>query len=184
MLQPSMIRNCRFDEAGQIIILEDTRQQSGKHDNIHKWCAENGITLMRTKLLCGDYTLPADQSICIDTKYGLQEVYSDLIGKDHARFVRELDAAKACGITLVILVEERGIHSLQDVQNWMNPRLTKWNRTPKAMRHPRPPVASDQLMKIMESVSEKHGCDWQFCTRSQTGQRIYEILMGRERNDG
>lgn len=170
--------NCRFEKPEPIIILEDTRQQTGKHDNVHKWCAAHGIRLMRTKLLCGDYTLPADQSICIDTKYGLSEVYSDLIGKDHQRFVRELDAARACGIRLVILVEERGISSLQDVQHWTNPRFAKWQRTPKAMRSPKPPVPSDQLMRIMESVSWKHGCEWQFCAKSQTGKRIYEILTG------
>lgn len=179
-----MIRNCHFDEAEPIIILEDTRQQTGKHDHIHKWCAKHGIQLMRTKLLCGDYTLPADQSVCIDTKYGLQEVYADLIGKDHARFVRELDAAKACGIKLVILVEERGIHSLEDVQHWENPRITKWKRTPKAMRHPRPPVSSEQLMKTMQTASTRHGCEWQFCARSQTAQRIYDILLGGEKHDG
>lgn len=149
----------------------------------------HGVKLRRSKLFCGDYTLPADQHICIDTKYGLQEVYGDLIGHDHARFIRELDNAKDCGITLVILVEERGIRTLRDVARWENPRRTQYFHTPKLMRPSKPPIPSEQLMKVMQTVSEKHGCIWKFCKKSETGKRICDILQGREpleaqRNDG
>ena len=181
--------SCRFNISYPGTILEDTRQQAGKHRNIHTWMKAHGITLTRTKLFCGDYTLPANQSICIDTKYGLQEVYGDLIGKDHDRFVRELDAAKRCGITLVILVEERGVRTLRDVARWENPRRTQYFHTPKLMRPSKPPIPSEQLMKVMQTVAEKHGCIWKFCKKSETGRRICDILQGREqletqRNDG
>ena len=171
----------RFDDdCTPLIILEDTRQQTGKHDNIHEWCEKNGVQLRRTKLFCGDYTLPADQSICIDTKYGLQEVYGDLIGRDHARFVRELDAAAECGIRLVILVEETGIHELADVREWRNPRRAKYFRTPPQLRPSMPPVPSWQLARTMATVAERHGCVWKFCDKRHTGQMIVDILTGKE----
>ena len=174
----------RFDvEDAPMIILEDTRQQTGKHKNIHDWMSDHGVQLRRTKLFCGDYTLPADQSICIDTKYGLQEVYSDLIGKDHARFVRELDAARECGILLIILVEEKKIKTIEDVREWRNPRRGQYYRTPPALRPSKPPIPSWQLMKTMQSVADRHGCVWKFCSKDETGKRIVDILTGKEALD-
>lgn len=181
MWRRSTMQSCPFE---RMVILEDTRQQAGKHRNVHAWMEAHGVSIRRTKLLCGDYTLPADQRVCIDTKYGLAEVYADLIGKDHARFVRELEQARACGIRLVILVEERGMRCLNDVQYWKNPRAAQWQRTPKALRAQKPPVPSEMLMRIMATVAEKHGCEWRFCAKSQTGRIIYDILTGGEKDDG
>lgn len=172
--------NSRFNISYTNVILEDTRQQAGKHRNVQAWMNAHGVNLRRTKLFCGDYTLPADQRICIDTKYGLQEVYGDLIGKDHARFIRELDAAKACGISLVILIEESGITCLDDVAAWPNPRRVRYFHTPQELRPSKPPISSEQLAKVMRTVEERHGCIWKFCERSETGRRIYDILTGRE----
>lgn len=163
-----------------MIILEDSRQQAGKHENIRRWFTAHGIEIKRTKLLCGDYTLPTDQSVCIDTKYGLAEVYGDLIGKDHARFVRELDTARECGIALVILVEEGGISSLSEVRDWRNPRRYQYFNTPQRLRPQRPPIPSWQLQKTMETVAERHGCIWRFCSKAETGKRIFDILTGKE----
>lgn len=163
-----------------MIILEDSRQQAGKHENIMRWFTAHGIEIKRTKLLCGDYTLPTDQTVCIDTKYGLSEVYGDLIGKDHARFVRELDTARECGIALVILVEEGGISSLSEVRDWRNPRRYQYFNTPQRLRPSRPPVPSWQLQKTMETVAERHGCIWRFCSKAETGRRIFDILTGKE----
>ena len=57
-----------------MIILEDTRNQVGKHDKKNEYFQQNGIEVRRTKLYCGDYTLPTDQSVCIDTKKDIQEL--------------------------------------------------------------------------------------------------------------
>lgn len=171
----------RFEtEDMPLIIIEDTRQQLGKHDNIHDWMESHGVQLRRSKLFCGDYTLPADQSICIDTKYGLQEVYGDLIGKDHERFVRELGAARECGIRLVILIEEHGIKTLEDVREWKNPRRRQYYRAAPSMRPSRPPAPSWQLQLTMQTTAERHGCIWRFCSKAETGQRIVDILTGKE----
>ena len=164
-----------------MIILEDSRQQAGKHENIRRHFDRVGVEIRRTKLFCGDYTLPTDQSICIDTKYGLQEVYSDLIGREHARFVRELDNAKECGITLVILVEEPGIETVEDVREWRNPRRYQFFNTPQYLRPKRPPLPSWQLMKVMQTTAERHGCIWKFCAKPDTGRRIIDILTKEEK---
>lgn len=61
-----------------MILLSDTRQQAGKHDIKETYFRNHGIEIVRTKLYCGDYTLPADQSICIDTKKDIQELIGDI----------------------------------------------------------------------------------------------------------
>lgn len=59
-------------------ILIDTRQQAKKHDLKTAYFQRNGIQMYRSKLFCGDYTLPTNQSICVDTKKDLQELIGDI----------------------------------------------------------------------------------------------------------
>lgn len=61
-----------------ITILEDTRQQEHKHENKHKYFRENGILWRRVALDCGDYTLPNDRSVAIDTKKDIEEFIGDI----------------------------------------------------------------------------------------------------------
>ena len=117
-----------------MLILVDSRQQEGKHNLKEKWFAEHGIETRRTKLYVGDYTLPTDQSVCIDTKKDIQELVSDICGKQHERFRNECIRAQEAGIRLIILTENRGGHikdniiqptitSLDELHRWKNPRL-------------------------------------------------------------
>lgn len=61
-----------------ITILEDTRQQEKKHENKHKYFREKGILWRRVSLDCGDYTLPNDRSVVIDTKKDIEEFIGDI----------------------------------------------------------------------------------------------------------
>lgn len=61
-----------------IMILEDTRQQEKKHEIKHSYFRSVGVHWNRTALYCGDYTLPADQSVCVDTKKDIQELIGDI----------------------------------------------------------------------------------------------------------
>jgi hypothetical protein len=61
-----------------LIILEDTRQQEKKHESKHEYFRSVGIHYNRTALYCGDYTLPANQSVCIDTKKDIAELIGDI----------------------------------------------------------------------------------------------------------
>lgn len=166
------------------IILEDSRQQSGKHDNINSWLVSHGVEIRRTKLYVGDYTLPTNQSVCIDTKYGLQEVYGNLI-QDHRRFTDECKAAFSAGIKLIVLVEESGIGSVKDVAAWRNPRVMRWERLRDAHKagkrmkeqlSPYPPVSSERLCKAMQTVAERYHIEWRFCDKRCTAKVICDIL--------
>ena len=166
------------------ILIEDTRNQSGKHKNIHAFAEQNGIRIVRSKLVCGDYSLPTNQSICVDTKQGLQEVYGNLV-QDHERFRRECVLAQELGIRLVVLVEEHGIEDINQVKDWRNPRYERYLMLKEAHKHgrylgtklpPKAPLTSLRLQIMMQTMSEKYGVEWQFCDKSKTGFKICEIL--------
>ena len=61
-----------------MLILEDTRQQENKHKNKHEYFRSVGIYWNRTALYCGDYTLPSNQSVCVDTKKDIAELIGDI----------------------------------------------------------------------------------------------------------
>lgn len=61
-----------------MLILEDTRQQEKKHEAKHEYFRRVGVHYNRTALYCGDYTLPANQSVCIDTKKDIHELIGDI----------------------------------------------------------------------------------------------------------
>ena len=168
------------------VLLEDTRNQPGKHGNIKSFCDLVGIRIVRTKIVVGDYTLPTNQSICIDTKQDLNEVYSNLV-QAHDRFARECDMAVELGIKLVVLVEDDEIDSVENVHRWSNPRYKRYMFLKTGHEHgrflgtklpDRAPIDSPRLQKMMETFAEHHGCEWQFSRKSETGLRICEILMG------
>ena len=148
-------------------IIEDSRQKPDKNKHIKQQLESLGYKVIRSKLLVGDYSWPTDQHICVDTKFGLQEVASNLT-QDHERFKRECILAKDCGIQLVVLVQEPGIKILSDVCGWYNWRRKK---NPKA-------VSGKQLYKIMATMTDRYGVDWVFCTRNTVGKRIVELLEG------
>ena len=129
------------------IIIEDTLQKVGYHDNVAAYCADAGIRLIRSRLVCGDYAtiyvpehiedvdawltslVPNLQfkstGVCIDTKDGLGEVYKNLV-LDHDRVARECDRAVENGWKLIFLVEDEDIESVDEVHNWVNPRYQMW----------------------------------------------------------
>ena len=61
-----------------MVILTDTRQQSGRHDLKNRWFLEHGIMQNRTKLVCGDYQLPGDGSVVVDSKATILELCGDV----------------------------------------------------------------------------------------------------------
>lgn len=128
----------------------------------------------------------------IDTKKDLEEVYSNLIGKSHRRFRDEAILAQQNGIRFIVLVEDGfKIKTLSDVRMWKSRRFwqycrnngipTKGNVDAEVadfVNHggAKPPVCGEQLMKSMETMSERYGIIWEFCSKQQTGKRIIEIL--------
>ena len=158
-----------------MVILEDSRQQVGKHNNVHAFCDQYGIRIIRTKLLVGDYTLPTDQRVCVDTKYGMGEVYTDMV-TDHARFHREYALAAELGIELVFLIEDVSLKSVDEVHTWHNPLADKYERGLIKSK----PRGSDALQRQMETVASRYGVRWLFCRPQDTGLAVVNILTGGE----
>jgi len=172
-----------------MIILVDSRQQEGKHNLKEKWFADHGIETRRTKLYCGDYTLPTDQSVCIDTKKDIQELVGDICGKQHERFRNECIRAQEAGIKLIILTENIGekvghgeiynptITKLEELHRWKNPRLFIFSggkqKYPRATR-------GITLQKACMTLKARYGVEFLFCTPMQSAEKIVEILTGEE----
>lgn len=98
-----------------MLIIEDTRQKDGKHQQKHIGFDDLGVGLLRCKLPFGDYALPP--SLSVDTKENLEEIAGNLCGsmKERNRFIRECKAAAAAGCQLVIMVETTHEGSLLDL---------------------------------------------------------------------
>lgn len=157
-------------------ILMDTREKVKQNSDLVADLTAMGIKIVRSKLYVGDYTRIDNMSVCIDTKQRLSEVYNNVI-QDHERFKRELIAAKDAGIRLAVLVEESGIHTVQDVGKWQNPRIRRYSRMTQRMQQAqKPPVPSERLSRIMQTMSDKYGVEWMFCDKRDTAKRICEIL--------
>ena len=168
-----------------MILLEDTRQQANKHDSKHIYFSGHGVEVRRQALYVGDYTLPTNQSVCVDTKKDLQECVLDICGAEHERFRNECIRAKEAGIKLYILVEEDQtddnghfvINSLYDVHKWKNPR--REIRVKKdgvwVQKYPRA-TTGVILKKAMITMMYRYGCEFVFCRKKDAGKKILELL--------
>lgn len=150
-----------------MVILEDTRQQTGRHEEKRARWREWNDDVIRSKLVVGDYALPP--AVSVDTKAGLEEIAQNIGGseEEHARFRRELKLARACGCVLYVLIEnEDGVEKLEDVRTWINPRL---NVSPKA-------ITGERLEKAMRTMADRYGVRWAFCRPDEAAGVIKDIL--------
>ena len=153
-------------------IFEDTRNQIGKHKNIHAYCRQNDIRIVRVRLLVGDYMLAGagGGGISVDTKMGVPEVASNCF-QEHERFRAECQQAQECGIKLVVLIEE--VPPGGDVRNWVSP-LDRYGK-PKYQFNP------ETLQKVMATMTERYGVEFRFCDGRSTGKVLLEILKGERK---
>lgn len=150
-----------------MVILEDTRNKAGLHEEKRERWREWNDDVIRSKLVVGDYALPP--AVSVDTKAGLEEIAQNIGGSDeeHARFRRELKLARACGCVLYVLIEnEDGVEKLEDVRGWINPRL---NVSPKA-------ITGERLEKAMRTMADRYGVRWAFCRPDEAAGVIKDIL--------
>ena len=146
-------------------IIEDSRQQAGKHNIKHDWFSRHAVELVRCKLPFGDYA-PVPP-VSIDTKNSMDEIAANICGSEHKRFINECKAAKAAGCQLIILVEnECDITDVSEVHKWINPRVIY---SPKC-------VQGARLQKAMETISERYGVQFLFCTPNESAKKIMEIM--------
>jgi hypothetical protein len=144
----------------------DTREHARAIKKILATFDNLGVKHFSSKLYVGDYMSLDNPRLIIDRKQNLLEICSNL-GQDLERFRAELVRAKEAGIRVVILCEHgRGIKTMTDVLNWVNPRLKE---SPMA-------ISGERLYRKMAALHRTYGVEWMFCTKAETGRRICEIL--------
>jgi len=151
-----------------MVLYEDTRQQIGKHRNVHLYCQQAGIKIIRQALNVGDYQIAGKGDISVDTKMGVLELAGNVF-QDHERFRAECLRAQECGIQLIILVEELLPGGRLD--RWRPP--IGWNGRPVARFDPA------ILRKAMITMQQEYGVKFRFCDGRSTGKVLIEYLEGR-----
>ncbi len=151
-------------------LIEDSRQQKGRHERKHEWWGEHGVSLIRCRLAYGDYCLPP--VVSVDTKASISELAYD-IDHDHVRFRRELIGAKEAGIQLVVLVEnEDGVSDLEG--------LAKWSESPEGYakrKFAKRRLHGSRLAKACATMAERYGVRFEFCAPGEAAARVVGILM-------
>lgn len=147
-----------------MVIIEDTRQQKGKHELKHSCFEQMGVRLIRNMLPFGDYMIVP--GISVDTKANISEIASN-IGSNHKRFKNECIAARDAGCQLIVLVENTdGIRCIEDVKEWVNPEIIY---RPRA-------ITGERLSKAMSTMSERYGVRFEFCHPDEAAEKIIELL--------
>lgn len=152
-----------------MILIEDTRQQKGKHNNVHKYCDSQGIEIYPLTLTVGDYMLGEVQNgkvvpignRAIDTKFALIELAGDL-SKDEQALDKKYRKCYEQGIKLIVLIEEP-FGSIQEIASWKNPHGF---------------VNGRKLLDKMHRLKMMYGIDFMFCDKKRTGEMLIKLLEG------
>lgn len=164
-----------------MIIQCDTRQKLKHHTLKEQFFIGKGIELLNSKMLVGDYCIPSNGNIVVDTKGSISELYGNLI-QQHKRFHNECLLAQRCGIKLYILVENKnGIKDVEGLMKWKNPQFVRYEKKCKdAQEHgrkePKPPASNEHLIKSMNSMTKDYGVKFLFCSPDEAGDIVLKIL--------
>lgn len=151
------------------MLLVDSREKPKAIKTILKEFDGRGIKYSITKLFIGDYMEYSNPLLIIDRKQSIQELAANCT-RDHERFRRELERAKAVGARLVILVEQnrykdrdKWIHveTIEDLMLWESPHTT---------------IRGEKVYRVLRSWMAKYPLRVEFCDKRSTGRRIYEII--------
>ncbi len=153
-----------------MLIVEDTRNKTGKHENKHRYWDEAGTAWARSALLFGDYW--PTPKVAVDTKQDIQEVVANMCGagKEKARFRRECQKAKAAGCKLIFLIEDKRYHVPEDL---IGKQIYILNGQT---------IPGDQAYLAMRMHEERYGCEFRFCDPADAGRVIVEILEEGQQN--
>lgn len=187
-----------------MILYEDSRQKTHKHDIKHEWWEAHGVKVVRASLTAkthaidhgiapaGDYCV-ATSRICIDTKRSVDEIAQNINGREHKRFIAEAKRAAEHGFHLIVLVEnDLGYESVGDVVRWVNGHCVKCGLRArhgeeggcrplephgKCPRHrTQKPIQGARLHKAMRTIEERYGCEFMFCSPEDSARVICELL--------
>ena len=198
-----------------MVILEDQAQKMDKHKLKNLYWQKNGIDVIRMTLPVGDYIIGNEKvmdviarkkmrgiapkkmdfigtyDVCVDSKFDIQELISDICGKQHDRFRDECILAQNNGIKLYILVENKKaaitkdiwnptIRDLSELHTWKNPRL--FIRRSGKQLYPSA-TRGITLQKACYTMQKKYGCRFVFTTPEESGAKIIELLGGEKNVD-
>lgn len=158
-----------------LTIIEDTRQQAGKHDEKHEGWAAAGVAVIRSKLAHGDYALPP--VVSVDTKKDVYELAKD-IDQCHERFRDELKGARDAGTQLVVLVENTdGVSSLQDLAGWSESERHFRMRKSKSGNPRTRRIEGARLATTCATMERRYGVRFEFCRPEEAAARVVQILL-------
>ena len=179
-------------------VIIDSREKEKAIQKIKKYFDDNNIKYITSKLYCGDYQLLSNGKIVVDRKQNLAEIMQNVTQK---RFRDELIRAKKAGIHLIILIEHsKDIICIDDITKWKNQRLefykfqlkkqlglfgefNEWylyrEAKDKGLKPRKPPISPEQLRKALHTIEdnkEDYNVSFDFCSKSETGKKIIELL--------
>lgn len=155
---------------GKIVLIQDTREKVGKHNNIIRYCKSNGVEIIRETLQVGDYMLGEKcgdtvipiSKISVDIKsLGLTELATDLT-KDEQALNKKYRKCYEQGIKLYVLIEEQ-FDSIYDIAKWKNPHGK---------------IDGRKLLDKMHRLTMMYGVQFVYCDKSHTGETIIKLLKG------
>lgn len=148
------------------VIIEDSRQKRGKHDEKRMYFENQGIIVKRAQLPFGDYIIMP--SIVVDTKRSIIEIAQNLCGSvaERNRFAEEMKNAKLAGVKLVFLIEDSRFSRQNDLYDV------------KIKLHSGKVIRGEQLATAMSICEIRYGCEFQFCSPEEAGHRIIKVLEG------
>ena len=196
----------------------DRNQLTGTHKKSnevnHRRMMSMGHELMPLPLPYGDYIQITDEiaevvkrrgdkikkmdlvndiKIAVDRKNSIDEICGNLCSsqKEHERFREEAITAQKAGAKFYVLVEnDEGIKSIDDIRKWSNPRLHRYNNVNymhrlgkwQNVKNPgkRPPCDNFRLLKTMYTMSVKYDIIFVFCSPYESAAKIVELLTGEE----
>lgn len=141
-----------------MILIEDTRNKIGKHNNIFAYCKKNNIEIRRQVLNVGDYMLP-NGKIAIDTKKNILELANDLYS-DKLAFNKKYKKCLKEGIKLIVLTEEKP-NSRENLVSWK-------------LEHTR--INGKYLCDMMFTIELSYGVQFVFCDKKDTAKILFELL--------
>lgn len=106
-----------------MILLCDSRQQASKHSLKNRYFIENGITVNRVTLHCGDYQIAGKSDKSVDTKKDIQELIGDIqfkaiSKKDVLAKCQELAHEKADEIFKIICDDDSDRFAEEEITKW------------------------------------------------------------------
>ena len=141
-----------------MILIEDSRNKIGKHDNIIRYCKDNGIEIQRKVLNVGDYMLPQGTK-AIDTKANIDELANDLY-RDKKDLNKKYKKCLHDKIKLIVLIEEP-IKNLSELKSWKS-------------QHSK--INGRLLVDLIHTLQISYGIRFIFCHPKDTGAKILELL--------